>query len=168
MKEVTFSVQVKVKDVFCFLMHHANRGAALIINILITVGAIALLVTGYAKGDPVKLVVLVTLALLFTVINPIQLYGRAKKQVQRNPAFAKPLKYTLTEEGITMSQDEESQSFTWEDVFQIKEYRSLILVYTGRVYACIWPKRELKHCEAEIRELFRKKLSPKVAGKSAR
>ena len=105
MKEVTFSVQVKVKDVFCFLMHHANRGAALIINILITVGAIALLVTGYAKGEPVKLVVLVTLALLFTVINPIQLYGRAKKQVQRNPAFAKPLKYTLTEEGITMSQE---------------------------------------------------------------
>lgn len=166
MNEVKFSVQIKVKDMFLFLLHHSYRGVSLIVDTLITVGAIALLVSGWGKGDPAKTVALVFLALLFTVIHPAQLYSRAKKQVTKNEVFAKPLNYVLTDEGITMSQGEETQSFAWEDIFQIKEYKSQIAVYTGRVYACIWPKRELAACENEVRELFRKHLSEKVAGRS--
>lgn len=168
MEEVKFSVQIKVNDMFAFLMHHSYRGVSLIIDAVITVGAIALLATGFGKESPASTVVLVVLALLFTVINPLQLYRRAKKQVTKNEVFQKPLCYVLTEEGITMSQGEVTQSFLWGDVYRIKEYKSLFAVYTGRVYACIWPKRELAECENEVRELFRKHLSAKVAGKSVK
>lgn len=168
MKEVKFSVQITVQDMFLFLLHHSYRGVSLLIDVVITLGAIALLVFGFGGGDPAKTVVLLILALLFPVINPIQLYGRAKRQVKRNEVFQKPLDYMLTEEGITMSQGEVTQSFTWGDVYQIKEYQSQILVYTGRVYACIWPKRELAACENEVRELFREHLQTKVAGKSVK
>ena len=168
MKEVKFSVQIKVQDMFSFLLHHSYRGLPLIIDAVITVGALVMLIMGWGKGDIGKTVALIFLALLFTVIHPLQLYNRARKQVKKNEVFAKPLDYVVTDEGITMSQGEESQSFTWEDVFQVKEYKSQILVYTGRVYACIWPKRELVACEGEVKELFRKHLSAKVAGKSTK
>ncbi len=166
MKEVKFSVQITVKDMFLFLLHHSYRGVSVAVDILITAGAVVLLVMGFGKGDPVKTMALVFLALLFTVIHPTQLYLRARKQVTKNAVFQKPLRYVLNDEGITMSQDEEEESFAWSDVFRIKETKSQIAVYTGRVYACIWPKRELAACEGEVKELFRKHLSAKVAGKS--
>ena len=168
MKEVKFSVQITVKDMFAFLMHHSYRGMSLLADAIVTFGAIGLLLAGFGKGDPVKTVALIFVALLFTVVHPLQLYNRARKQVKGNDVFKKPLDYVLTDEGITMSQGEETQSFTWADVYQIKEYKSQILVYTGRVYACIWPKRALVECENEVRELFKKHLSEKVAGKSVK
>ena len=91
---------------------------------------------------------------------------KIKKQVKNNEVFKLPLDYVLTDEGITLSQGEETQSFAWEDVFQIREYKSQILVYTGRMYACIWPKRALTECETEVREMFKAHLSANVAGKS--
>lgn len=168
MNEVKFSVQVTVKDMFAFLMHHSYRGVSLIADAVVTFGAIGLLIAGFGKGDPAKTVALIFMAMLFTVIHPLQLLNKARKQVKGNEIFKKPLDYVLTEEGITLSQGEESQSITWADVYQVREYKSQILVYTGRVYAFIWPKRELVGCENEVRELFRKYLPEQVAGKSIR
>ena len=166
MNEVKFSVQVTVKDMYAFLMHHSYRGGSLIADAIVTFGAIGLLLAGFGKGDPVKTVALIFVAMLFTVIHPLQLYTKARKQVKNNEVFKEPLDYVLTEEGITLSQGEQSQSITWADVYQVKEYKSQILVYTGRVYAFIWPKSALATCEKEVRELFKKHLSEKVAGKS--
>lgn len=166
MNEVRFSVRIKVKDMFLFLLQHSYRGASLIVDVLITAGAVALLLMGFGKDNPVKTVALLFLALLFTLFYPVQLYLRAKKQVAGNAVFQEPLDYVLNDEGITMSQGEASESFAWSDVFRIKETRSLLMVYTGRVYACVWPKRELSACEPQVRELFRKHLTPKVAGRS--
>lgn len=166
MNEVKFSVQVTVKDMYAFLMHHSYRGGSLIADAIVTFGAIGLLLAGFGKGDPVKTVALIFVAMLFTVIHPLQLYTKARKQVKNNEVFKEPLDYVLTEEGITLSQGEQSQSITWGDVYQVKEYKSQILVYTGRVYAFIWPKSALATCENEVRELFKKHLSEKVAGKS--
>jgi len=166
MNEVKFSVQITVKDMFAFLMHHSYRGVSLLADAIVTFGAIGLLVAGFGKGDPVKTVALIFVALLFTVVHPLQLWNRARKQVKGNEVFRLPLDYVLTDEGITLSQGEQSQSITWGDVYQIKEYKSQILVYTGRVYAFVWPKSALVECENEVREFFQKHLSEKVAGKS--
>lgn len=166
MNEVKFSVQVTVNDMFAFLMHHSYRGGSLIADAVVTFGAIGLLIAGFGKGDPVKTVALIFVAMLFTVIHPLQLFNKARKQVKNNEVFKNPLDYVLNDEGITLSQGEQSQSITWGDVYQVKEYKSQILVYTGRVYAFIWPKSALSQCENKVRELFKKHLSEKVAGKS--
>jgi len=166
MNEVKFSVQITVKDMFLFLLQHSYRGVTLLADAIVTFGAIGLLIAGFGEGDPVKIGALVFVALLFPVVHPLQLYFKARKQVKKNDVFKKPLDYALTDEGITLSQGAEAQSFTWEDVYQLREYKSQILVYTGRVYACIWPKCALSECENEVREMFRKHLSEKVAGKS--
>ena len=168
MKEVKFSVQITVKDMFAFLLHHSYRGSALIADAVVTFGAIGLLIAGFGKEDPVKTVALIFVALLFTVVHPLQLYNRARKQVKNNEVFKLPLDYVLTDEGITLSQGEQNQSITWADVYQVKEYKSQILVYTGRVYAFVWPKSALAECEDEVKELFKAHLSEKVAGKSIR
>ena len=62
MNEVKFSVQVTVKDMYAFLMHHSYRGGALIADAIVTFGAIGLLLAGFGKGDPVKTVALIFVA----------------------------------------------------------------------------------------------------------
>ena len=168
MNEVKFSVQITVKDMFLFLLHHSYRGVSLLMDAIVTFGALGLLLAGFGEGDPVKIGALIFVALLFPVVHPLQLYFKAKKQVKKNDVFKMPLDYMLNDEGITLSQGAEAQSFSWADVYQIREYKTQILVYTGRVYACIWPKHALSECENEIRELFKKHLSEQVAGKSVK
>ncbi len=168
MNEVKFSVQITVKDMFLFLVHHSYRGVSLLADAIVTFGAIGLLLAGFGKGDPVKTVALIFVALLFTVVHPLQLYSKARKQVKGNEVFKKPLDYVLNDEGITLSQGEQSQSITWADVYQVKDYKSQMLVYTGRVYAFVWPKQALVECEDKVKELFRKHLSEKVAGKNVK
>lgn len=166
MGEVKFSVKVTAMDLFRFLMQHSYRGVALILNILITVGALVFFFLGLGTDTPIKSIGLLFLALLFSVIYPAQLFLKAARQAQ-NPVFREPLFYTLTEEGIEMSQGEQKEAFQWENVFQIRETKSLLLVYTGRVFACIWPKRELAACESQVRELFERHLSEAVYKRKA-
>lgn len=161
MKEVKFSVKVGWMDMFRFLMAHSYRGVALFLNILITGVAVFFLVTGFSTNGMPKNLMLLLLAALFTVIYPLQLLFKAVRQV-KNPVFKDAIQYVLNDTGICMSQGEEKQEFTWADVFQIRETKNLMMVYTGRVYACLWPKKAYADCKDEVLEILSKKLQAPV------
>ena len=75
--------------------------------------------------------------------------------------FKKPLHYKLTEEGIEVSQGEEVQSQKWEDLYKaISTTRSLI-VYTSRVNATIFPKRDLGEKASAVIEIISTHMPPK-------
>ena len=65
MKEVKFSVQITVKDMFLFLLQHSYRGVTLLADAIVTFGSIGLLIAGFGEGDPVKTGALIFVALLF-------------------------------------------------------------------------------------------------------
>ena len=161
MGEVKFSVKVTGMDLFRFLMQHSFRGVSLVMNVLITVGALVFFFLGLGTDPFPKSAALLLLAMLFSVIYPVQLYLKALRQA-KNPVFQNPIGYTLTEQGIEMSQGEEKEAFTWEQVFQVRETRHLLLVYTGRVYACIWPKRAFSECETQVRRMLSGHLNETV------
>lgn len=161
MDEVKFSVKVTGMDLFRFLMQHSYRGVSLVINALITGGALVFMFLGLGTDPLQKTIALLVLAMLFPVIYPMQLLLKAFRQA-KNPVFRAPLTYTVNDAGIEMSQGEQKEAFQWEDVFQIRETKRLILVYTGRVYACIWPKQALGGNEAQVKKLFEAHLDKAV------
>lgn len=166
MKEVNFSVKITAQDYWRFLLQHSYRGLQLIADCVITVGAAVFFVWSLWNGDMLKMGLAALLMLLFTVIYPLQLYRKARKQV-KNPVFLEPIQYVLNDEGVTMSQKDVKESFLWSDIFEIRETKHLILVYTGSVYACIWPKSALTACEPEVRMWFNEKLEDGKYGKPA-
>jgi len=157
MGEVKFSVRITVIDLFRFLIQHSYRGVSMIINILITVGAFVFFFKGLGTDPTTKTVALLVIGLIFPVLYPLDLLKKAYKQ-SKNPIFKEPLCYTVNDEGITLEQGEQKESFSWEGVYQIRETKHLLAVYTNRVYACIWPKRELSEKEQAVKELFAKHL----------
>ena len=72
-KQVTISVQMKTGYMFDFLYWHSYSGVMGIVNYGLSLAAVAALVAGFGKGNPVATVALLVLSLLFTVINPLLL-----------------------------------------------------------------------------------------------
>lgn len=161
MREIRFSVIMKVKDMYRFLMHHGYSGMSGIINLVISGGALVLLLAGFGDSTTAK-VMLGIVAALFTVINPVYLYYKAAKQVKLTPMFAKPLEYMVDESGITVSQGEESLQVAWVELRRVVETGKDFYVYLSLTRAYIFPKTELAGKQEEFRAMVTEYTDPKI------
>lgn len=157
-QEVKFTVQMKTAYMFDFLYWHSYHGITGIINYALSFAGIAALVAGFGKNNTAVTVMLVLLALLFTVINPLSLLYKAARQIKRTPMFAKPLYYRFDTKGFTISQDSSSDSAEWETVVMLRETGKSIILYLGAANALILPKKEIGTQLPELKKLIRAKL----------
>ncbi|MDF2589887.1 MAG: hypothetical protein K0S41_3728 [Anaerocolumna sp.] len=152
--EVNVSVIIKTSDMYDFLLHHAYRGFSGMIGIFLSFGAIVLLITGYGGDSQMQKALLLVIALLFTVINPIQLYMKAAKQVKLTPGFKLPLDYKLNNSGIQVSQGGEAYEKPWEEVRKVIETGKSIIIYMSNVGAYLLPKSSLVDHYEEVKNLI--------------
>ncbi|MDE7060073.1 MAG: hypothetical protein K2O71_00570, partial [Lachnospiraceae bacterium] len=73
MEEIKFSVKMRVKTMYRFLMHHGYVGVSGIINLIISGGALILLIAGVGESTTSKAALLL-IAAIFTVMNPFYLF----------------------------------------------------------------------------------------------
>lgn len=152
-KEIMFQYQTKVSDMYRFLMHHAYVGVSGIINLLISAGALALLFAGAGGGQAFSNLMLILIASLFTIINPILLYYKAAKQVKLTPMFQKPIDYYINEEGILVSQGEEKLLINWTDIWKAVETKQAFYFYLSMRGAYILPKEAFMGQVDAVRKL---------------
>lgn len=139
-----FDVNISEKNMFVFLFNNTYRRITGIIWIIFSIVIIG--VTVYTWGD-VKIqnsVLMILLASLYTVINPLMLYSRAKKQVRNNDYFANVLHYVVDEEGVKVSQNGQNASVKWDEVWKIVRYGNEIAAYVSTDRAFIWPMESIK------------------------
>lgn len=132
-----FDVKITAGDLYDYMMRHTYYSAAGILGN--GVGAI-MVVAGALKAQWI----FVILGMVLLLYLPYTLRIKSRQQALRNPAFEKPLHYVMDEEGITVSQGEESQMQKWEDMYRAVSTNKSIIVYTSKVNACIFPKRDLQ------------------------
>lgn len=154
-KAVVFTYQTKVSDMYRFLMYYSYHGFRGIVNLVISIGAIILLFNGADEGYAFNKALLILIAALFTVINPIQLYLKAAKQVKLTPMFQHPLEYKVNAEGIFVRLKEEEMALAWADIYKVVETRKDFYYYTSFNRAHILPKEGyIEQCNL-MRELIR-------------
>lgn len=157
-KNVEVSVQMKTSYMFDFLYWHSYHGISGIVNYALSFAGIAALLAGLGKGKAGVTAMLVVLALLFTVINPLLLLYKAAKQVKKSTMFQNPLQYVFQSSGFTVSQGESSDSAGWESVVLIRETAKNIVLYLGAANALVLPKKELGEQQAALKQLIREVL----------
>ena len=151
---ITFSVQMTVKDIYRFTMYHIYHGMSGRIGLLLSFGALINLILSFETLADQTRVIMIIIALWYTIFEPITMLSRAKSQKKRNKAYQQPLDYCLDEAGITVSQGEQKQTMPWENLQKVVETRTQYLLYTSKVHACIFQKSALKgECE-ELEELI--------------
>ena len=88
-------------------------------------------------------VIFFIVAIAFTILNPISLALKTRKQLKTSPSYKQPLDYTFGSEGIIISQGELSQEVKWSDITRIMLTKSMIAIYTGPMSAFVIPTSEL-------------------------
>ncbi len=150
--EVEFDVKIDAGVLYDYMLRHTYTGSAGILGSAVgALGVVAFFLTGY----PLYLI----LGVVILFYQPAALYLRAKRQAQ-NPAFREPLHYRMTEEGVSVSQGQTKQFQKWSDLYKaVSTGRSLIL-YTNRVSACIFPRRDLGEKQSDVIAVISRYMEP--------
>ena len=151
--EVEFDVKMEAGILYDYLLHHTFSSFSGLLGAV--VGAL-LLVVAYMDRQVIFLIV----GLVVLVYQPWSLFLRSRQQMLKNPAFKKPLHYRLTEEGIEVSQDGEVDSQKWEDMYKAVSTNSSIVVYTSRINACIFPKKDIEENKYKVIEMISTHMPP--------
>lgn len=142
-KSITFSVQMTEKEVYRYTLYHVYHGFSGLLGLCLSLIAIVNLVLNFNDMSNQAKTVMIIIALWSTVIDPIMMKSRCKSQFNRTKAYKNPLQYRIDEQGVTVSQNEESQTIAWEHLMKIVETKSQFLVYSSRIHAFIFPKNML-------------------------
>lgn len=150
---VELDIKINSGDLYDYMLMHTYNGASGILGSC--VGAIAVIV-GLASKQWIFLIAGIVLLLYL----PWTLFLKSKQQVLNNPAFKESLHYVLDEDGITVSQGELSEGQSWENMVKAVSTPRSIIVYTSRVNATIFPKRELGDKTPYVIEMISTHMPP--------
>lgn len=142
-EDISFSVQMTQKELFRFTVYHNYHKISGLIGVALSLIALFILITAFGELNDRDKTVLTLVAVWFIIFEPFSLMQRAKSQIIRNKTYQKPLNYCVSAEGITVSQEEESQTLPWENIKKIVETKSQYLVYSSNIHAFIFPKSAL-------------------------
>ncbi len=152
--EVEFDVKMEAGILYDYMMRHTFSS---FIGMMGTVVGALLLIVFFAERQALFLIA----AVVVLAYQPWSLFLRSRQQMVNNPAFKKPLHYKLTEEGIEVSQDGAVDSQKWEDMYKAVSTGSSIIVYTSRVNACIFPKKDMGESKYKVIEMISTHMPPK-------
>ena len=134
--ELEFDVKMTPAAMYDYLLHHTYSGMSGIIG---AVAGVFCIMVFLANQYTIYLIAgIVMLAYL-----PVSLFLRANQQIQGTPAFKKSLHYKMTDEGISVSQDDMEETQSWETCYKAVSTRSSIILYTSKTTASIFPKKDL-------------------------
>lgn len=136
--KITFSVNLTEKDLYGFLLNNTYRrftGAAWLIFSVIAAGAA---VYTWGSVPLTNTLLLLALASLYTILNPIMLYAKARKQIRKNKDLEN-LEYTFTEKGVLIRQGDAEAENEWDTLWKAVNYGPLVVIYVTTVRAFILP-----------------------------
>ena len=149
-----YDVKITDKELYDYMMVHSYNSASGIMGSCL--GGL-MVVVALMNGHWIYLICGVVLLLYL----PFNLKIKSKQQILNNPSFKESLHYRLDDEGITISQGEQSQSQKWSDMYKAISTGKSIIVYTSKVSATIFPRKQLGDDVIKVIEMISTHMSPK-------
>lgn len=151
--ELEFDVKMTASVLYDYMLRHTYNSAAGLLGTMVG----ALMIVWFAmRGGVIFLIAgIVILAYL-----PWTLFIKSRQQMMNTPAFKEALHYKLTEEGIEVSQGEVVQFQKWEDMHKAVSTSQSLIVYTSRVNASIFPKKDLGEKTYAVIEMISTHMPP--------
>lgn len=150
---VELDVKITAGDLYDFMLMHSYSQASGIMGSVL--GALMIIV-----ALPQKNWLLLIGGIVLLLYLPWVLFLKSRQQVLGNPAFAEPLHYVLDENGITISQGETQATQAWEDMVKAVSTGRSIIVYTSKVNATIFPKKQMEDKRTSVIEVISTHMPP--------
>ena len=152
--DLEFDVKVTPGVLYDYMLFHTYTSASGLIGSAVG----ALMVVTFFMGYGVLFLIGGAVILAYL---PWTLFIKSRQQYLSNPAFKNPLHYQMDEKGVTVAQNGERQSQSWENMYKaVSTPRSLIL-YTSPVNASIFPKKDLGEKAMSVTQMISTHMPPK-------
>lgn len=156
--EVTFDIQLKPKDLFRFNMYQTYTTTQGPISIILAILVFVMAGVSFYKGDMSYGVMYGVGGVFFLVYIPVSLWLRARHTLAGNAVLSGVLHYTIGDEGIRVTQGEDSGVLPWDQIYKIVGTQKQVLIYSNRVNAYIIPREQLGDKYGSMAELAGTKL----------
>lgn len=150
---IELDVKIEANDLYDYMLRHSYNSAVGIIGSCF--GAL-IIVLAVLTTQWVYLV----FGLIILLYLPWTLFFRSKRQVLSNPSFQQPLHYLLDDQGLTISQGEDSVQYLWEEMHKAVSTSRSIILYTSPINATIFPKRQLQDQKIAVIEMISTHMPP--------
>ncbi len=151
---IELDIKIGAKELYDYMLMHTYNSSA---GILGSGFGALLVVVGVLKGQ----ILYVIFGLVLLCYLPWTLFLKSRQQAASNPAFAQPLHYVLDDNGLTISQGEETATQAWEDMVKAVSTGKSIIIYTSRVNATIIPKEQTGDLYAAVVEMISTHMPPR-------
>ncbi len=142
---VELDIKIEAGDLYDYMLRHTyNSPSGMMGSIL---GAIMILV-----GLPQKQWIFVIGGVALLLYLPWTLFIKSRQQILNNPVFKQSLHYVLDNEGIHISQGDVEEMQSWDNMVKAVSTSRSIIVYTSRINATIFPKRQMGDKTAAVIE----------------
>ncbi len=149
-----FDVNMTTGKMYDYMLRHTFTSFAGVVGEVL---GIVLVVGFFVTGQWLYLIA----GVVCVVYQPVALYMRARRQVNSNEVFKMPLHYTLDDEGITVKSGDNTDSLPWEKMYKAVSTNRSVILYTGRVNACIFPKDDMGDRKDEVIRIISTHMDPK-------
>ena len=147
------TVKIEAGDLYDYMLMHSYTSPAGLVGSAF--GAILILFAIAAQQW-----IFIVLGLVMLLYLPWTLFLKSSSQSLTNPSFQEPLHYLLDEEGLTVSQGEAQEKMAWGDMYKAVSTGRSIILYTSRVNATLFPKRQLGDRRAAVIEIISTHMPP--------
>lgn len=153
-----FDITLTQKDMFRFNLVQTYSGMQGWSSVVISVIAFVLAGITYGEIEPIYTILYIGFGILLLVYIPVSLYLRSKHSFAVSAVLREPLHYSVTKEGIRVTQKEENAILPWEQVYKIKATGNLVLIYSSRIHAYVIPRQQLGEAYQDLAESAVKNL----------
>lgn len=133
---VECDVKISAKELYDYNLKYTYGKP---INIIAEIAGVLAVCYGiYSKNIPLAVIGAAVLVYL-----PVTLWIRSAQTAALTPAFKKPLHYVLDDDGLTVSQEDQTQTVEWDKCIKAVSTSRSILLFTSAVSATIFPRDQL-------------------------
>jgi len=150
---VELTIKIEAGDLYDYMLRHSYNSAS---GILGSCFGAVMIVFALSTSQWIFLVG----GLFLLLYLPWVLFIKSRQQILNNPVFKEPLHYRLDEEGLTISQGETQTCQGWEDMYKAVSTGRSIILYTSRVNATIFPKKQLGDQKAAVVSVISAHMPP--------
>jgi lipopolysaccharide export LptBFGC system permease protein LptF len=155
----TYTYRTTARDLWQLSMYYIYGSLAGLCNIIFTVAAFAL---GFSRWDQAQGIVRCLIVLgccLFTVIQPLMIYAKAKKQAA---GIAQDTQVSIDDNGLYIRVGDDTSQLPWKSVKRISRKPAMIIIFSDTTHGFIFTNRVL----GNEKEEFYRYASSKVEGRN--
>ncbi len=150
-----FTYETKPLDLWQLSMYGMYRSMVGVINIIFTIAMVMLTIRFWEESNLIIRMILIMGMGLFTVIQPLLVYLRAKRQLS---SVSSKIKLKIDDLGVLVETNNQRSQMKWKTIKGISKKPTLIILYTSAKHGFILTNKVL----GNQREAFYKDVLSKI------